>query len=78
MAKKRSCGFIDATESYQGETPASNMNTPVITSISSDTPACMELMESKDVKVGKKKYRATVEVRNMILKVLSRNVGDAA
>lgn len=61
MAKKRSCGFIDATESYQGETPASNMNTPVITSISSDTPACMELMESKDVKVGKKKYRATVE-----------------
>lgn len=66
MAKKRSAGHLDAADSCHGETPLDYTSAPVITSISSDTPACVELMEKKTVKVGKKKYVASVEVRDQI------------
>eukprot|EP00892_Ulva_mutabilis_P001812 jgi/Ulvmu1/11631/UM008_0035.1 len=61
MAKKRSYTQVDAVESCHGETPVTYTATPVITSISSDTAACVELMAKKTVKVGKKKYTASVE-----------------
>lgn len=76
MAKKHSSGVLDTTESCQGET-ASNVNTPTITSINADTPACMELMDKKDVKVGRKRYRASVEVRDLLKKVMYCRHGDA-
>lgn len=76
MAKKHSSGVPDTTESCQGET-ASNINTPVITSINADTPACKELMDRTDVKVGKKRYRASVQVRDLTHQVMYCHHCDA-